>query len=439
MKAGRVLHISNFFPPDDIGGAEIAAYNSCHGLLGARRGLDVSVLVVNARGPVRDRHYQLNGVAVHDVGLARRGPAVGRSIRDRLRRGWADLYDRRVADTVTAELGRLRPDLVHVHNVSGTTMAPFLVCRRLGVPVVLTLHDYWLLCPNNMLYGGDGLLCRPADRPGWARCGRCFRRYDFWADIPARRSVLAWLVRDVKCFMAPSRRLVDLHVAAGYDSARFRVVPYGIEPGLAHLPANPIVRKIAREAGRAPTLLFAGSLVVSKGIQVLTEALPRLLDAVPGLRLVVAGGGEERLVAPLRRLGRPAVWLLGRLPCDEMRLLYAAADLTLVPSTWYDNSPMVIYESLLAGTPVVGSAIGGIPELIQEGLTGYLFPPGDAEALAGRVMDHFDRPAPERREMRRRCARYIRQELSAERHVERLLAVYDLAWHPAARAGEVGS
>jgi glycosyltransferase involved in cell wall biosynthesis len=115
------------------------------------------------------------------------------------------------------------------------------------------------------------------------------------------------------------------------------------------------------------------------------------------------------------------------MPFRQMRALYATADLTLVPSVWYDNSPMVIYESLLVGTPVLGSAIGGIPELIQDGQTGYVISPSDVQAMIEAVVRHFALSAPERRAMRRRCGRYAQNHMTLELHTEQTRQVYDEA------------
>ena len=126
----------------------------------------------------------------------------------------------------------------------------------------------------------------------------------------------------------------------------------------------------------------------------------------------------------MRGLDPRVVKLSGRVPFQEMRLLYANADLVVVPSVCYDNSPMVIYESLLCGTPVLGAGIGGIPELVRDGETGYLFPPGDAGALAEKVLWHFSHSALRRRRMRRRCFEYAHSHLTMDQHVEAVLAVY---------------
>jgi glycosyltransferase involved in cell wall biosynthesis len=408
----RILVVSNYFPPQYMGGAGLSAFNSCRGLL--QRGIEVSVLVVNNRIPEPvDVQYRVQEIPVHKVTYV--SPLANHSL--------VQTFDPRAYWIVAAEIRRVRPDLVHVHNVSGSTLASFVACDRLDVPVVLTLHDHWLLCPNNMLYRGDGLLCDPAQ--GTGDCKQCFRRYDFWARVPRRRQVLARLVRNVRLFVSPSHKLVDLHVAAGYDRRRFRVVPNGTDPAPSRIPADPLLREHFEERGRLRTLLFAGAVVETKGIQTLIEALPLLMRYIDRFRLLVAGWGNPRTLAALRRFNPTAVRLLGRVPFEEMRALYAAADLTVVPSVWYDNSPMVIYESLLAGTPIVGSEIGGIPELIRPGQTGYLFPAGDARALTERVIQHFALSAPERRAMRRRCARHVRSELSMDRHLDRLQEVYD--------------
>lgn len=407
----RVLLITNYFPPHYVGGAEVVVYNNCDGLL--QRGIDASVLMINARIPqARDEHHRIEGVPVHEV-TYRPLPVGG---------GFLQAFDPRVYGGVVAELKRVRPDLVHIHNVSGATMAPFVACRRLDLPVVLTLHDHWLLCPNNMLYRADGALCDPAENPDG--CNECFRRQDFWANIPWRRRVFASLVENVRLFISPSQKLVDLHVSGGYDRGRFRVVRNAIEPALFQPPSDPMVRSVVREYGLYRTMLFAGSVVETKGMATLIRALPMLSRRVEGFRLVIAGTGDERFMSVWKSSSPSIVRALGRVPFREMRALYAAADLTVIPSVWYENSPMVIYESMLAGTPVLGSKIGGIPELIEPDETGYLFPAGDPGALTEQAVKHFSLPAHERRGMRRRCVDRARSTMVLQEHIDRLLEVY---------------
>jgi glycosyltransferase involved in cell wall biosynthesis len=331
-------------------------------------------------------------------------------------------YDPRVHQAVASEIRRLQPDLVHIHNVAGATLAPFAACQQLKVPVVLTLHDHWLLCPNNMLYRGNGVSCE-LERVTPRVCGRCFRRYAFWANVSGRRLWFKRLVQDVRRFVSPSQSLVDHHVALGYDHERFRVVRNGIHPTVFRSPSDPIVREYVRLSVYTPTILFAGAVVETKGIGTLVEAV-RLMDGYLRPQVLIAGQADPHYLAALRSLNPQVVKILGRVPSEEMRHLYAGADLTVVPSVHYDNSPMVIYESLLSGTPVLGAEIGGIPELIVEGETGYLFPPGDAGALAEKIMVHLSRSALRRRRMRHRCVAYVHDHLTMERHLDAVLSVY---------------
>jgi glycosyltransferase involved in cell wall biosynthesis len=218
--------------------------------------------------------------------------------------------------------------------------------------------------------------------------------------------------------------LIEQHIRAGYDRERFQLLRLGVpldipSPVEVSLP----LRDVFNGVGWDRTLLFAGGLNLIKGAQVLIEALGELVRAVPRFRLIVAGRKVPEFVTQLLNFDR-SVQLLGQVPFQEMRLLYAAVDLTAVPSTCRENFPLVAAESVAMGTPVVGSAHGGTGEIVREGATGYLVPPGDPQALAQRVIEHFTRPASCRRQMRLRCARRGRELVSWEKHLDQLAEVY---------------
>jgi glycosyltransferase involved in cell wall biosynthesis len=280
-----------------------------------------------------------------------------------------------------------------------------------------------------MLYQKDGSLCPSTSRNRC--CGRCYRRYDHWADIPLRRRAFSLMTAGVSRFVTPSRRLRDLHVARGYDPGRFAVVPYGISGDVPVGSTDDEERSALRsrlrklmQDGPETVLHFSGVLVETKGLDTLIAAMPLVSSHLGPTQLWVSGRGEDRYVERLERLGTPPVHLLGKLMFNNVREVYGCAGLSLVPSVWYDNSPVVIYESLMAGTPVLGSDLGGIPELIEEGVTGYVVPPRDAEALAAKVIEHFSKPARVRREMRRACREYAAQHFTLDRHVDAISEIF---------------
>ncbi len=408
----RVLFVTNHFPPDYTGGAEVSLYHTCRGLMAD--GVACRVLHVNNRRTATDDTCQdVDGIPVRRVQFATRWP-------------WQEIVDRRIIDAVRGEIRSFQPDIVHIHNVSGSSLAPYVACTEEAVPAIGTLHDHWLLCPNNILYREDGKSCDPA--AGSNGCGHCFRRYDYWADIPGRRALFAKLTASACTFVSPSQALIAQHVAAGYSPSRFRRVPHGIED--RPVPAGALSPAVARacEAARMrPTLLFAGGGVEIKGAQTLIQALPALTAGIDDLLLIVAGDGDAETLKSFRGFG-PSVYVLGKAPFLQMRALYDAADLVLFPSVCPESFSMVIYEAFQTGTPAAGSAIGAVPELVANG-RGYLFPPRDAGALAASVTTHFSKTPAERRLMRHACRLYAGSELSLARHVASLRATYDEALH----------
>jgi len=408
-----MLFLSNHFPPKGyIGGAEVSNFHTCREL--RRGGIDCSILAINHRYPeAADLWYDYDGIPVHNVALTTSESSP-----------WRDIFDPRIFRLVSRELRRIKPDLVHLANVSGSTLAPFVAARRAGVPVVCTLHDLWLLCPNNMLYRPSGGFCDPTHAP--QECERCFRRYDFWGHVPYRRSVFRALTANVRLFVSPSQALIDRHVEAGYSPDRFRLVPYGLREERIPEPSHPAVIRVNESRAMYNTLAFAGGGVETKGAHVLFQAIPLMLRHIERLRVVIAGGGEQRLLDSFRAYA-PAVQVLGRIPFEEMRTLFGAVDLSVVPSVWHENSPVVIYENYQAGTPVLGSDFGGIPELIREGQTGYTFPVGDPVGLAEKAILHFARPSYERRRMRQACYRRVSSVLSLRQHIVGMQAVHEEA------------
>jgi len=416
----KALIISNYFPPSEIGGAEISAFYSAQGL--ATHGVRFHVLMTNARAPADESceyWYQ-------DILVSRR------CYRYLGRNAWRELFDQRVYQSTLAVLRRFRPDIVHAHNITGASLAPLLACRRVGVPIVQTLHDLWALCPNNMMYRRDRSRCTIA--PGQCRnCSACARHLEWWADLPARRVVFRLLLlRLVRVFIAPSHCYRDLHIQAGYPAARVMALPYGLPLDPPAPLSEPAAIRALHSDTHAFTLLMAGSFMEHKGADSVLAALRWLTreDAQADQRLrawrwIIAG-----YIAPEYRQALaefPNVIQLPWVPFNQMRTLFAYADIVVQPSIWQENQPLSILESFMAGTPVIGAQAGGIPELIQDGQTGFLFRAGDGEHLAEKIRAAMSLPGDRFRAMRRACRAHAQRNWSLETHAQRLYEVYQQA------------
>jgi glycogen(starch) synthase len=315
----RVLLVSNHGADRSYGGAERYVSDLAAAL--SERGHDVRLL---SAFPVRD------GSAARTVTLHATDWRE-----DRARRLRNHLDDWRAADghRLEAVLEGLAPELVHTSNLPGISTGIWAAARRLGVPVVHTLHDYHLLCPRTSLTRPDGTPCQPHP----LLCGLRTRRLSHWADA-------------VGTVIGVSSHVLGRH--AGFfptTTARRVVLPPLVPP-----PGRP--GPYAVPAG-ARTLGYVGALAGIKGIEVLLEAARRL--ATRGVRVRVAGDG------PLRRQvsDEPAVDYVGRLEPGDLAEFMAGCDLGVVPSLWEEPGvTYALFEWLACGRPAVTTRRGGLAE-----------------------------------------------------------------------------
>lgn len=291
---------------------------------------------------------------------------------------WRDavnaIWSRRVGEALASFISYVKPDVAHLHNIGyHLTPAVVAVLARARVPSVMSLHDYNLLCPNHYFYSRREVCTRCVDGNYLACVTRkCVKGrlgpsvVGYLAHFVARRSAV---YRRVGRFIVFTRWLEGLMVRAGWESGR---VTY-MRPAL-NIPAIPARPK-------EDYFLYAGRLAPEKGVDTLITAAGRAGSAV---RVKVAGDGP--MADMLRRqAGRETpgnVTFLGRLTEEDLYPIIASARALVVPSTWPENVPATILNALAAGTAVVGTALGGIPEMVADGAEGVLFPAGDGVKLS---------------------------------------------------------
>ncbi len=373
----RILIALHDYLPLHKGGSEIHAHQSAVEL--ARRGHDVTALFTE-----RDLSAP--------EGTIRRGALAGvKTIEVVHQREYADVRETWEEERSLAILERLlaelRPEVVHFHHLALWGSRALPAARAAGARVVVTLHDYHLLCDAATLLRPDGELCTEGFT---GSCTACLRRHpllaprwnglgprEIWARAARERFERHRAdLRSAHVILSPSRFLAGLFERAGFLRAEECTVLKAGYPG----PVFPARRRDPLTKLRVG---YVGGIYFSKGVHVLVRAFA-LLRRDP-VELHVHGHLDwfPDYASRLRDEadGSPVIF---HGPFDPHRIdaILSGLDLLVLPSVWYENMPITIHEAHRHGIPVVATDLGGMAEAVRDGVTGLLFPRGDERALA---------------------------------------------------------
>ena len=397
----RVLLVNKFYYPR---GGDCLAMMRTERLL-SEHGHDVAVFAMACpeNSPHPDSGLFASQVRF-DGSTAEKARAFGRMM------GWGDI--RRSFNRV---LDRFRPEVVHLNNIH-SYLSPVVatLAHKRGCRVVWTLHDYKLFCPAYTCLRGNGEPCRAcigAKRQVVThRCMKNSRAASVAAWVEAKRWSRDRIEPYVDRWICPSEYMASQMTQAGFDPAKMTVINNFIQtPPTAGTP-------------RGDYACYVGRLSREKGLTDMVRAAAKALN-----HLVIAGSGpeEDALRDAIKASGSQTlttackIEMPGRLDPDQAQRLLAGARFSVLPAIWPENNPLAVVESLTAGTPVVGTDIGGIPELIDAD-SGIIVPPGDAQALAEafaeantRQWDHDD------------IARRAKSRFGPDTHYSKLMEVYN--------------
>ncbi len=347
----------------------------------------------------------------------------------KVRDGLAAVYSLDARSRFDRLLEDERPDIVHLNLVQRQLTFSIMDAPALkDVPVVYTAHDYGLVCPNYLMLDGSGEVCDACAGGGFSNCvrRRCIRGSYAKSALVAMESAVARArgCHDrIDAVIAPSRFMAETLAAGGVPSGKITVMHNYANPQLMRVALQP-----AGDTAREPYLLFFGRLSREKGVDVLLEAYASVWERLPhDMPLVVVGDGPERdaLEALAREKGiservRFAGFQTGRALNDYVE----RASLVIVSSRCRENYPYSIMEAFAYGTPVIGTRMGGIPELVSDGETGFLCECGDPDSLAGAMLRASSISAGEYRAMQDNCRRYVVRECSRDLYFRNLHEVY---------------
>ena len=396
----KVLIANNYFYLR--GGCERVMFNDMQAL--ADSGIEVVPFsaVDPANAPTEYSAKFTRGVDIHATNPFRQIQAAREAIDcERTARDFAALID------------ETQPDIVHFHNIYGRLSTSILsVVRERRLPSVLTVHDYKLVCPSYLMLN-DGKPCSACIDGGFYRCAlhRCHKHS---LATSAVSTIEAYFTRfadrygAVSTFLCPSRFIEMLLMRSGVDVNRVMYHPNSVDPS-AFTPRY-----------EGDYVLYAGRLSHEKGLSTLLQSM-----AGANIPLRIAGTGPmEEAVRAIAAKGNESIALEGY--CDGARLqnLYRNAAFVVVPSEWYENAPMTVLEAFGYGKPVVATRIGGIPELVTDGETGYLVDCMAPEQLRAAICNLWrDRDAQRRMGLQARTL--VETKLSQATRTASLIDIYE--------------
>lgn len=369
-----ILYVVHAFYPESYTGTEKFVLNVARGM--QQRGHRLKVVTYSSQLPahssspdeIASESYVYEAVPVLAYRSPSADPAESASI----------VEDPRLAAWAEAVLTREQPNMIHIaHAMRGIEFVQ--AARRLAIPYVMTLTDYWSVCPRSTLVRVDKQLCAGPEG-GMACMTHCQI-----PQVSERLHALAPLLQGAQRIFSPSSFLASFTQYV-LPSLRIEVLPHGMRRETIGLNAK------TYGPGDPLTLVYGGSLNEHKGVHVLLQAM----SLVPSrrLRLHLYGSGKPEYEEVLRRMasGDRRISFRGTYVEGDLARIYQEADIAVVPSICYENYPLTLHEALASHMPVITSNIGGMSEKIVDGLNGYTFRVGDANHLAGRLRMLLHKP-----------------------------------------------
>jgi glycosyltransferase involved in cell wall biosynthesis len=403
----RILFAVHQFLPEHRAGTEVLTLGLARGF--AARGHRTAVFAARRSAPVTD--LQPGGVEdgfIEGVPVRR----VGRP-RESLARSFRLNYDNPVMAARMREYVReFRPDVVHFMHLQGLSASVIPAVKSSGLPALYTATDFWAICPVVDLRRHDGVLC---EGPDMVHCPRCLagrmqtsrlRDAALHAPDPALRAAEVAARTPLAQLVPPLRQLRDLRkrpdyirrqvnsldrVLAPTRLARDLLVRNGVDPRLVEVRRYGLDTSRIEAAVRAPRdsssslrIGFIGTLGPHKGCDLLIRAFRRLPGSGAALAIYGEPAGFGDFYAHLKRLaaGDGRIEFRRPFPPQQIGEVLAGLDVLVVPSRWYENTPLVVYSAFAAGVPVVATDLGGLSEVVEHGKNGLLFKLDSADDLS---------------------------------------------------------
>lgn len=326
------------------------------------------------------------------------------------------IYNQQAAKQLERLILAEKPDIAHIHLLFNSLSVSILpVLQKYNIPTVMTVHDYRLICPAYTFTNGKGKICELCKDRHFIHCAqnRC-------SNGNLTNSMLLSLESSFRSCLYEPINYIDkfIFVSKFAQKKHIEFNPAYIQKAVQLYNFTLNIPTEINKTTNHKYLLYFGRLSNEKGINNLLEAMQN----IPEIDLKIIGRGPL-----LKEIGNnypKNVSFLGFKEGQELKEYVKNAFFTIVPSEWYENNPLSIIESLSLGTPVIGSNIGGIPELIQDTKTGFTFTMGSSTDLTKTIQKAIEMPDEKVHEMSIACNKFAQQHFSADKHLDSLISIY---------------
>ncbi len=319
--------------------------------------------------------------------------------------------------SIQSLLNKIKVDVAHAHNIYGRLTTSILdTLRKNRIPIIMTLHDYKVLCPNyKMMHHGK--ICQDCYKHSYYNAIlNCCHKNSFVASaIYAFETYFNFIFKkyhnNVQYFISPSKFLKTKLIDFGWPKTRIKYIPNFISS--KNFTPNFVPGKY---------FLYIGRLSSEKGINTLIKAFSTIKEK--DIELKIAGDGPLEKKLRDFALKDKRIKFCGFLSGIELAIITKKALAVVVPSEWFENAPLSVLEAMAYGKPVIGSKIGGIPEIIEHNKNGYLFESGSADALAKVMITLMNKNHYDIEKMGREARERIENTYNEESHFNQLMKVY---------------
>lgn len=362
----KVLHVIHGYPPYYMAGSEIYTYHLTKEL---SKYVDIFVFTRI------ENQFENSYIPFDEVTGRVRVRAINKPNRDY---SLKDKYlDRKLDETFINFVKETRPDIVHIGHLSHlSTNIVNIAKEEFNLPVIFTIHDFWLYCLRGQMIDPLLNICEfPSDKS----CFNCLK-YHFKEilidDINEYKEHMGRVIKNIDLFLSPSKFLKKFFENNGISNDNIIYSPYGFNKNAINY------KNLVYTTHSKINFGFTGRIVPTKGIKILLKAFNKIDNYNAQLLIFGDTGAHEKY---LKWYANEKVIFKGGYNHTEVNKVLQQIDILIVPSIWYENSPLVIQEAFLAGTPVIASSFGGMAEIVKDNINGLTFKVGNVDDLKNKM------------------------------------------------------